>query len=248
MPALLAPLLLVGWASQGRAHGGHSLGMATVALFLLGATPVLSVGCSPCAGALGKTCDENGGATQGAVGVGTCASLEATYGCDCSGCLCGPAWSKCPLGSAPARLLRLLRVHLSALGSSALPKRGRVAVRPAAAPGARARRLQSRPFHCLWPSRWPAGTAGTTTRAATTTRATFATTGAAQAAITAVATSPPAHAASVTRVRRARNGRRASQSAHRLYRRRLCARASARGGSLEPGRTATLGLAMRRNR
>ena len=30
------------------------------------------------------------------------------------------AWSKCPLGRAPARLLRLLRARLAALGSSAL--------------------------------------------------------------------------------------------------------------------------------
>ena len=33
------------------------------------------------------------------------------------------AWSKCPLGSAPARLLRLLGARLAALGSSALPGR-----------------------------------------------------------------------------------------------------------------------------
>ena len=31
------------------------------------------------------------------------------------------AWSKCPLGRAPARLLHLLRARLAALGSSALP-------------------------------------------------------------------------------------------------------------------------------
>ena len=31
------------------------------------------------------------------------------------------AWSKCPLGSGPARLLRLLRARLAALGGSALP-------------------------------------------------------------------------------------------------------------------------------
>ena len=37
----------------------------------------------------------------------------------------GSAWSKCPLGSAPARLLCLLRACLVAvLGSSALPGRG----------------------------------------------------------------------------------------------------------------------------
>ena len=33
------------------------------------------------------------------------------------------AWSKCPLGSAPARLLRLLGARLAALGSSVLPER-----------------------------------------------------------------------------------------------------------------------------
>ena len=32
------------------------------------------------------------------------------------------ASSKCPLGSAPARLLRLLRARLPALGSSAIPE------------------------------------------------------------------------------------------------------------------------------
>ena len=32
------------------------------------------------------------------------------------------AWSKCPLGSAPARLLRLLRARPAALGSSVLPE------------------------------------------------------------------------------------------------------------------------------
>ena len=37
---------------------------------------------------------------------------------------CGAAWSKCPLGSAPARLLRLLRARLVSLGSPALPVRG----------------------------------------------------------------------------------------------------------------------------
>eukprot|EP00964_Phaeocystis_antarctica_P146882 scaffold113317_cov51-Phaeocystis_antarctica.AAC.1 len=46
-----------------------------------------------------------------------------------------PAWSKChglgSLGSAPARLLRLLRARLAALGSSALPGRGRPTERPA---------------------------------------------------------------------------------------------------------------------
>ena len=34
---------------------------------------------------------------------------------------CPAAWSKCPLGGAPARLLCLLRAHLTALGSAALP-------------------------------------------------------------------------------------------------------------------------------
>ena len=51
-----------------------------------------------------------------------------------------PAWSKCPLGSAPARLLCLPRARLAALGSSALPERGRPTGRPATA----ASRLQSR--------------------------------------------------------------------------------------------------------
>ena len=50
------------------------------------------------------------------------------------------ACSTCTLGSAPARLLRLLR----ALGSSALPGRGHPTGRPATASGARASRLQSR--------------------------------------------------------------------------------------------------------
>ena len=59
----------------------------------------------------------------------------------------GTAWSKCPLGSAPARLLRLLRARLVALGNSALPRGGRPTGRPATAAGARASRLQSRPFH-----------------------------------------------------------------------------------------------------
>ena len=35
------------------------------------------------------------------------------------------AWSKCPLGSAPAQFLCLLRARLAALGSSRLPGRGR---------------------------------------------------------------------------------------------------------------------------
>ena len=48
------------------------------------------------------------------------------------------AWSKRPLGSAPARLLCLLRARLTALGSSSLPGRGRPTGRPATALGARA--------------------------------------------------------------------------------------------------------------
>ena len=50
------------------------------------------------------------------------------------------AWSKCALGSAPARLLCLLRARLVALLNSALPGRDRPTGRPATAPGARARR------------------------------------------------------------------------------------------------------------
>ena len=53
------------------------------------------------------------------------------------------AWSKCPLGSAPAWLLCLLRARLAALGSSALAGRGQPTGRPATASGARASRLQS---------------------------------------------------------------------------------------------------------
>ena len=40
------------------------------------------------------------------------------------GKLSAAAWSKCPLGSAPARLLCLLRALLVALGGSVLPERG----------------------------------------------------------------------------------------------------------------------------
>ena len=58
----------------------------------------------------------------------------------------GAAWSKCSLGSAPARLLRLLRARLAALGGSVLPGRGRPSGRLATALGVRASRLQSRPF------------------------------------------------------------------------------------------------------
>ena len=53
-----------------------------------------------------------------------------------------------PLGSAPARLLRLLRARLAA-HSSALPGRGPATGTPATAPGARASRLQSRRVHRL---------------------------------------------------------------------------------------------------
>ena len=53
-----------------------------------------------------------------------------------------------PLGSAPARLLRLLRARLAA-HSLALPGRGPTTGIPATAPGARASRLQSRRFHRL---------------------------------------------------------------------------------------------------
>jgi hypothetical protein len=59
------------------------------------------------------------------------------------------AWSKCRLGSAPARLLRLPRARPAALGSSVLPGRGRPARRPATALSARANRLQSRRSHRL---------------------------------------------------------------------------------------------------
>ena len=53
------------------------------------------------------------------------------------------------LGSALARLLCLLRARLAAMGSSALPGRGRPAGRLGTASGARASRLQSRRFHCV---------------------------------------------------------------------------------------------------
>ena len=58
-------------------------------------------------------------------------------------------WPKCTLGSAPARLLCLLRARLAALGSSALPGRGRPSGRPATASSARASRLQSCRFRRL---------------------------------------------------------------------------------------------------
>ena len=64
-----------------------------------------------------------------------------------------PAWSKCPLGSAPARLLCLLRARLAALAVSALRARGWATGRPATASDARASRLQSRRFHHLRPFR-----------------------------------------------------------------------------------------------
>ena len=49
---------------------------------------------------------------------------------------------KCPLGCDPARLLRLRGTRLAALGSPALPGRGRLTGRPATASGARASHLQ----------------------------------------------------------------------------------------------------------
>eukprot|EP00964_Phaeocystis_antarctica_P010075 scaffold5502_cov48-Phaeocystis_antarctica.AAC.1 len=45
------------------------------------------------------------------------------------------AWSKCPLGSTPARLLRLLRARLVALSSLTPPWRVRLTERPATASG-----------------------------------------------------------------------------------------------------------------
>ena len=62
---------------------------------------------------------------------------------------CPAACSKCSLGTTPARLLCLLRARLAALGSSALPGRGRPTGRPGTASAARASRLQSRRFHRL---------------------------------------------------------------------------------------------------
>eukprot|EP00964_Phaeocystis_antarctica_P063811 scaffold38322_cov56-Phaeocystis_antarctica.AAC.3 len=73
-----------------------------------------------------------------------------------------PAWSKCRLGSAPARLLRLLRARLAALGSSALSGRGRPTGCPATTygAGARASRIQSPtpispPLTIQASSQWP---------------------------------------------------------------------------------------------
>ena len=61
-----------------------------------------------------------------------------------------PAGSKCHhLGSAPARLLCLLRSPVAAPGSSALPGRGRPTGIPTTASGARASRLQRRRCHRL---------------------------------------------------------------------------------------------------
>eukprot|EP00964_Phaeocystis_antarctica_P014792 scaffold8163_cov78-Phaeocystis_antarctica.AAC.2 len=59
------------------------------------------------------------------------------------------ARSKSRLGSAPARVLRLLWARLAALTSSALPGRGRPTGSPATASGARASRLQRRRYHRL---------------------------------------------------------------------------------------------------
>ena len=75
---------------------------------------------------------------------GTCSCLTTTTTCASTS-----AWSKCPLGGCPARLLHLLRVRPAALGSSALPGCGPATGRPATASGARASRLQSRRFRCL---------------------------------------------------------------------------------------------------
>ena len=50
------------------------------------------------------------------------ATISQNVAYDVTGyCYCPAAWSKCPLGSAPARLLRLLGARLAALDSSALP-------------------------------------------------------------------------------------------------------------------------------
>ena len=62
---------------------------------------------------------------------------------------CAPACSKCPLGSAPARLLCLPRARLAAPDSSALRFRGQPARRSATASGALASGHQSRRFHRL---------------------------------------------------------------------------------------------------
>ena len=61
------------------------------------------------------------------------------------------AWSKCPPGSARARLPRLLRARLIALAGPALP-RDRPTRRQATASGARASRLQSRRVPAFDPS------------------------------------------------------------------------------------------------
>eukprot|EP00964_Phaeocystis_antarctica_P024401 scaffold13668_cov72-Phaeocystis_antarctica.AAC.3 len=53
------------------------------------------------------------------------------------------------LGSAPARLLRLLRARLVALAARHSQVRGRPTGRPATASGARASPLHSRRFHRL---------------------------------------------------------------------------------------------------
>ena len=58
------------------------------------------------------------------------------------------------LGSARARLLRLLRPRLATLGGSTLVGRGWASERPATASGARASHLQRRRFHCLPPFRY----------------------------------------------------------------------------------------------
>ena len=85
-----------------------------------------------------------------ALGQGSSAVAESLL-------LGSPPWSKRPphhgqsarLGSAPARLLRLLSARLAALGGSALPERGPATGRPATALGAQASCLQRRRFQCV---------------------------------------------------------------------------------------------------
>ena len=73
----------------------------------------------------------------------------AHLGCAWNGTLCTAAWSKCPLGSAPVRLLHLLRARLVASRCSARPGWAPDTGTPATASGARASRLHSRRFSCL---------------------------------------------------------------------------------------------------
>ena len=83
-----------------------------------------------------------------------CAALELAYAdgdvfFTYGGTALHHAQSAPPLAAPQARLLRLLRTRLSALGSSALPGRGQPTGRPATASAARAIRLQSRRPHRL---------------------------------------------------------------------------------------------------